>query len=218
MPIVLIISDSVNTHKLTMSLGSFTLGRSSSCHISLLDPMVSGKHLTISLNLQKRVFIKDLNSSNGTFLNGAKVTDCIVSLEDEVTVGDVRIWIDESCLTTKERAFHGSATQKTKIKFVDLGQDITNSDMGPNNPKTNSDISVSMKFKPRDLEEKKNKERPNIIQPEVQTVSTKEFNQQDDTNLTKIIRDPTKTSPLATKNEQKEKTSIGYKLKNLWKK
>lgn len=223
MPIIVIISDRENTHKLTMDEGTFTLGRSSSCHISLVDPMVSGEHLTLSLDAENRVLVKDLHSSNGTFLNGSKVGESVVALDDEITVGDVRIWIDDSALTFQERNVHGRATQKTKLKFIDLGQEITNSGMGKSGPNTKSEISISMKFKPSDLEEPEEKEKK--VKPIVndldglETVSKKEFEEQQENRKIKISREGAKAAPkVSTKNSQKESTTIGSKLKNLWKK
>jgi pSer/pThr/pTyr-binding forkhead associated (FHA) protein len=223
MAIVVIISDRENTHKLTMNAGTFTLGRSSSCHVSLVDPMVSGKHLTLALNQDNRVVVKDLHSSNGTFLNGSKVGESIVELDDEITVGDVRIWIDESSLTSQERNFHGRATQKTKLKFIDLGQELSNTNSGINQPLTNSEISISMKFKPSDLEEKakkekkKKKESPVNDHPQVETLTKEEFKQQ--TRSIKISREgATRSTSFSTKNDEKGRESLGSKIKNLWKK
>ncbi|MBT7608921.1 MAG: FHA domain-containing protein [Bacteriovoracaceae bacterium] len=214
MSIVLIISDREHTHKLTLKGGIYTLGRSSSCQVSLVDSMVSGKHLTLNLNDNNRVVVKDLHSSNGTFVNGSKVSESIISVDDEVTAGDVRIWIDESELTPTERNSHCRLTQKTKLRFVDLakGQSETQDDI--KQVVTNSEISISIKFKPTDLKEGS---APANDHPEVETLSNVEFKQQ--TRSIKISRDgTTHTNSISTKNDEKNKKSLGSKLKNLWKK
>lgn len=209
MPIVVIISDRENTHKLTLNKGEFTLGRSSSCHVSIKDPMVSGKHCSVSLNDEDRVIVKDLNSSNGTYLNGNKITETSIYIDDEVTIGDVRLWIDPNSLTAQERTnFAERATQKTKLKFINM-REPTNSQVDIDSPQasrstsevTDDDIDLSGLHPDMQLSE------PNI---KVKA------------NKLKISRhangEARAAKEIKTKNDEKEKTSIGGKLKGLFKK
>jgi hypothetical protein len=50
-----------------------TLGRSRSASFHLDDAQVSGKHLTLVLNEQGSVIVKDLGSTNGTYIEGRKL-------------------------------------------------------------------------------------------------------------------------------------------------
>ena len=53
--------------------GEYVVGRSPDCDITIPDPFVSRKHLKLYIK-DDSVFIEDLNSSNGTFVGGEKIT------------------------------------------------------------------------------------------------------------------------------------------------
>ncbi len=50
------------------------LGRSRSTKFRIQNPLISGKHLILYSNTSGQVVIKDLDSSNGTYINGRKLT------------------------------------------------------------------------------------------------------------------------------------------------
>ena len=62
-----------------------TVGRKPSNDITLDDPTVSGQH-AVFLNLQ-HIYIEDLNSTNGTLLNGKKVNKRQLEHGDVVRIG-----------------------------------------------------------------------------------------------------------------------------------
>ncbi|MGD8525588.1 MAG: FHA domain-containing protein [Thioalkalispiraceae bacterium] len=62
-----------------------TVGRKPSNDIQLDDPTVSGQH-AVFLNLQN-IYIEDLNSTNGTLLNGKKVNKRQLEHGDVVRIG-----------------------------------------------------------------------------------------------------------------------------------
>ncbi len=49
-----------------------TLGKSSSCDITISNKYLSAKHIEISMS-NNRVYIKDTNSTNGTYIDGVKL-------------------------------------------------------------------------------------------------------------------------------------------------
>lgn len=72
------------------SLGDeLTLGRSSSNKIVIKDPYISKNHFRITKD-EDKFFIEDLNSANGTFLNGEKIEDVIIlTNNDLIRVGEI---------------------------------------------------------------------------------------------------------------------------------
>ena len=62
------------------------LGRDSSCAIVIGNDLVSKKHLRIQAR-GDQFLIVDLGSTNGTFVNGQKVTEVLVNPSDVVTLG-----------------------------------------------------------------------------------------------------------------------------------
>jgi len=67
---------------------TLVVGRAVTSDIPIYDPTISRRHAEITLT-DAGVRIKDLGSSNGTFLNGAKVTDGDATENDVVTFGKV---------------------------------------------------------------------------------------------------------------------------------
>jgi len=69
----------------------FELGRDRSADIFMHDPEVSRRHARFD-SLQGVAYVDDLKSSNGTFLNGRRVTEAIEIREgDEIDVGTTRV-------------------------------------------------------------------------------------------------------------------------------
>jgi adenylate cyclase len=67
---------------------TMTLGRAVTSDVPVYDPTVSRRHAELSLT-NDGVRIRDLGSSNGTFVNGARVTETNVVDGDIVTFGKV---------------------------------------------------------------------------------------------------------------------------------
>ncbi len=64
------------------------VGRSLASDIPILDPSISRRHAEVSCD-ERGVHIRDLGSSNGTFLNGEKVETASLGFEDTVSFGRV---------------------------------------------------------------------------------------------------------------------------------
>ena len=68
-----------------------TVGRSADADVLILDPEVSRRHALFDAE-GSVVFLSDLGSSNGTFLNGKKVTQAVeVRAGDRIDVGTARM-------------------------------------------------------------------------------------------------------------------------------
>ena len=77
-----------------LSEGESILGRSSDCGIFIDIDGISKKH--ISFNVHKdSVYIKDLKSSNGTFVNGKNITQATLAAGDKITVPDLILTLVE---------------------------------------------------------------------------------------------------------------------------
>ncbi len=70
-------------------VGQITLGRGNDNQIMLKDPYISKKHLKI-VEDEGKFYLEDLNSSNGTYVNGERIMD-VVELKngDRIRVGQV---------------------------------------------------------------------------------------------------------------------------------
>jgi pSer/pThr/pTyr-binding forkhead associated (FHA) protein len=66
------------------------IGRGS-VDVALPDPRVSRRHASLEVYGAALLLIKDLGSTNGTFVNGRRVTACELADGDEIRVGDTTL-------------------------------------------------------------------------------------------------------------------------------
>ncbi len=64
------------------------VGRAVTSDVPIYDPTISRRHAEVGL-ADGGVRVKDLGSSNGTFLNGARVTEAVATENDVITFGKV---------------------------------------------------------------------------------------------------------------------------------
>ncbi|MBM3294945.1 MAG: FHA domain-containing protein [Candidatus Aminicenantes bacterium] len=71
-----------------------TIGRAGDNAVPLSDPVVSGRHAEIVAQ-EDGFLLRDLGSSNGTFVNGQAVTETPLYAGDEIVVGTTRLVLGE---------------------------------------------------------------------------------------------------------------------------
>ena len=72
-----------------LTAGRLVLGRSSSCELVFTDDSVSRRHAELRV-ADGRWILRDLDSSNGTWVNGRRVMEAEVAPGDEVYLGACR--------------------------------------------------------------------------------------------------------------------------------
>lgn len=90
------------TH-LELPLGEFTIGRSSSCTLTISDALVSRKHASLRVGIEA-VWVEDLESRNGVVVNGAVVRGaCRLTHMDRIYVGhEELVLIDAAKITDRQ--------------------------------------------------------------------------------------------------------------------
>jgi len=70
------------------------VGRAVTSDVPIYDPTISRRHAEVSLT-DGGVIVKDVGSSNGTFLNGARITEAVAAENDVITFGKVAFRVKE---------------------------------------------------------------------------------------------------------------------------
>lgn len=70
-----------------------TIGRNDENDIFLVDPSVSRNHATLALELDGAT-LSDLGSTNGTFVNGERITTCRVKSGDLIAFGNTQMRLE----------------------------------------------------------------------------------------------------------------------------
>jgi hypothetical protein len=86
----------INGLKKDLQPGTYTLGRGTEVDIQIHDPGISRKHLSITVD--EKVVVTDLNSTNGTFLGSDRVQEIIV--EDTISF---RVGVTEIKIVSENR-------------------------------------------------------------------------------------------------------------------
>src|SRR3954463_10169211 len=64
------------------------VGRAPTCDVPVFDPTISRRHAELVCD-EENVTLRDLGSSNGTFVNGARVTEATLAVDDLIAFGKV---------------------------------------------------------------------------------------------------------------------------------
>ncbi|MFA6237134.1 MAG: FHA domain-containing protein [Bacteriovorax sp.] len=115
--VLLITTDGSETFDYPL-LQKCTLGRSSSCDLTIEDKQLSGKHGLFEINGKGEVFYSDLDSTNGSYLNNSKVQKVPFRLNDSLRVGNTKIIIDEKRLNPREKIAIGRALTNSDEKTI----------------------------------------------------------------------------------------------------
>ena len=87
--------DERGAHRSHVGLAPFEVGRDSESGLVLPDPEVSRRHARLE-SRDGIIFVRDLESSNGTFLNGERVREPIeVRVGDEIDMGTTRLTVED---------------------------------------------------------------------------------------------------------------------------
>jgi hypothetical protein len=70
---------------------ALTLGRSSDCDVVVGERSVSRYHAELRHDAPDRWTVRDLDSTNGTWLNGARVREAVIRRGDELWLGGLRM-------------------------------------------------------------------------------------------------------------------------------
>lgn len=73
-----------------MGEGEYSVGRGVECQVQLLLPNVSRTHAVIAFR-HDDYYLRDLQSTNGTYVNGVRVCRCVLRNNDQIQIGEARL-------------------------------------------------------------------------------------------------------------------------------
>jgi transcriptional regulator with GAF, ATPase, and Fis domain len=113
-PRLLVLSGPLKDSTIPLPEGDVTIGREASNGIAVVDPSVSRKHCVLS-TVDGRFRVRDLDSRNGTMVNGTGVEEQWLQHGDEIAAGDSSFLflIEEEELTQSEGGVEFEDAQTT---------------------------------------------------------------------------------------------------------
>ena len=87
-----------------LSNGVTVIGRRPDCHLRVPIKLVSRRHCQLS-HSEGELKIRDLDSLNGTFLNGKRVDEAVIQAGDRIKVGPITLTLQIDGSTEKADGF-----------------------------------------------------------------------------------------------------------------
>ncbi len=81
------------TEELVFSSSPLVLGRSKICDIQVSDQVLSRQHCQLDIGTDGKAKLKDLDSANGTFVGGQKITETALSVGQTFALGNTEVKI-----------------------------------------------------------------------------------------------------------------------------
>jgi pSer/pThr/pTyr-binding forkhead associated (FHA) protein len=123
MPRLVVLSEGLTGRSHELKAEKTTVGRIEDNTFQIPDPSVSSHHCEIILK-GNDVVIRDLNSTNGTFINGQQITEATLKPSQILRLGQVEVRLEGDQTTTTQKKMTLDHTQVVPqgIKFEELGQ------------------------------------------------------------------------------------------------
>src|SRR6266704_1630687 len=90
---LVILSEAQKGRSHELSVDKTTIGRVEDNTFQIAEPSVSSHHCEVLLR-GTEVLIRDLNSTNGTFINGEKITEAVLKPGQSLRLGHIELWLD----------------------------------------------------------------------------------------------------------------------------
>lgn len=90
-----------------------TIGRGDNCDITINDEKCSSLHCEFSIK-SKKIYVKDLNSKNGTHINGEAISGMAIAINDVIQIGTSYITAVENALSTIEKMSFSKINRSSK--------------------------------------------------------------------------------------------------------
>jgi pSer/pThr/pTyr-binding forkhead associated (FHA) protein len=82
--------------------GKLTIGRGSDCDLVLDEPEMSRRHAMIE-NSGDVIYLRDLGSANGTFVNGVQVRDAVLHPDDQIAFDHNRFLLEAPGMPSRDQ-------------------------------------------------------------------------------------------------------------------
>src|SRR5690606_30813126 len=108
---------------LNLDKPTVTIGRAPGNDLVLPHPSVSGRHAQINKMPDGKFQIRDLGSTNGTYLNGVRISTAVAGAGDRVTIGAVTLLLGA-------RGIEGAQRAKVRLDLVRISYTVKNRSTG----------------------------------------------------------------------------------------
>lgn len=107
--------------------GRLVIGRGSDCDLVLDEPEMSRRHAMVEVTAAG-IYLRDMGSANGTFVNGVQVRDAVLFSGDQIAFDRNRFLIEAPGMPTREEGIDAlSASKRDQPSVTQAMQAVPNS-------------------------------------------------------------------------------------------
>ena len=121
MPRLVVLSEGLTGRSHELKAERTTIGRVEDNVFQIPDASVSSHHCEILLK-GSEVVVRDLNSTNGTFINGQQVTEATLKPSQILRLGQVEVRLESEAPSPKKQVLDHTQIVPQGIKLDELGQ------------------------------------------------------------------------------------------------
>ncbi len=121
MPRLVVLSEGLTGRSHELKAERTTVGRVEDNNFQIPDSSVSSHHAEILLK-GSEVVIRDLGSTNGTFINGQQITESTLKPSQILRLGQVEVRLEGDAPTSRKQVFDHTQIVPQGIKLDELGQ------------------------------------------------------------------------------------------------
>lgn len=118
---LIVLSEGLSGRSFELKVEKTTIGRLEDNAFQLAEPSVSSHHCEVFLR-GTDIVVKDLNSTNGTFVNGEKVTEAVIKPGQLLRLGQIELRLENGTPPVATGKKHLDQTRVIGVKLNDLEQ------------------------------------------------------------------------------------------------
>ena len=111
---LVLLSQGLTGQTYELKVDKTTIGRVDDNSFPILEPSVSSHHCEILLK-GSEVVVRDLNSTNGTFINGEKIAESVLKPGQILRLGQIEMRLETGATATTAPAANMKPTDKTVV-------------------------------------------------------------------------------------------------------
>jgi pSer/pThr/pTyr-binding forkhead associated (FHA) protein len=119
---LVVLSEGLTGRSYELKVDKTTIGRVDDNTFPIAEPSVSSHHCEVLLR-GNEVMVKDLGSTNGTFINGQKITESVLKPSQILRLGQVELRLEsETAASAVKKAVDQTMVVPQGVKLNDLEQ------------------------------------------------------------------------------------------------
>lgn len=109
-PTIKIVSKELKGKTFKLTKDQYLVGRTEECDICIQNSAVSSRHCTLTREESGNYLLTDLNSTNGTVVNGRKTQEKVLQNSDIIRIGSIEIIYESPVTSGKNKEANASSS------------------------------------------------------------------------------------------------------------